>query len=329
MAIESPTRDLPRAVSGSGPQRDPGARREVRLRLFNLELKFAPYAYVTPFFALFAAFGLFPLAYTVWISFQRFRLGGVAPTFIGLDNYRWLFASDAFWNSLLVTFTIGIISTVPQLLMSLGLAHLLNYNMKVRNFFRISMIMPYATSAVASALVFTSIFANRDGGLANYLLGLIGIGPISWTNGNWTAQIAISLMVIWHWTGYNALIYLAGMQSISTDLYESGSIDGASKFQQFLHITLPGLRPTILFTIVLSTIGATQLFTEPYLFAGSASGGALGQYQVLAMFMYHQAFDIGSLGRASTVACVSLVLVLLLVVINTGLARLRTRERHS
>lgn len=329
MAVDSPAREMTRPAPGPRGQRDPGAHREVRLRLFTFELEFAPYAYVAPFFALFAAFGLFPLGYTVWISFQRYRLGGAAPTFIGLDNYRWLFASDAFWNSLLVTFTIGVISTVPQLIMSLGLAHLLNDDMRVRNFFRISMIISYATSAVASALVFASIFANREQGLANHLLGLVGVGPVSWTNGNWTAQLAISLMVTWHWTGYNALIYLAGMQSISTDLYESGSLDGASRFQQFRHITLPGLRPTILFSIVLSTIGATQLFTEPYLFAGNASGGALGQYQVLTMFMYHQAFDIGSLGRASTVACVSLVLVLLLVGLNTGLARLRTRERST
>lgn len=288
-----------------------------------------PYVFIAPFFILFGAFGLFPLVYTVWLSFFEYRLAGGEPRFIGLDNYVWLFGSESFYNSLWKTFTIGIIATVPQLIMALGLAHLLNYNMRVRNFFRISMIMPYATSLVAATLVFASIFSNTSGGLANVVLNLFGMEPIAWTAGNWTAQIAIAVIVTWHWTGYNALIYLAGMQSIGKELYESAAIDGASRFSQFLHVTLPGLRPTILFTIVLSTIGATQLFTEPFLFGNGAGGGALGQYQVVAMYMYEMAFDIGRLGRASAIAVVLLVLVILLVLINAWLAQLRTRERPT
>ena len=289
----------------------------------------APYVFIAPFFILFGAFGLFPLIYTVWLSFFEYRLAGGEPRFIGLDNYSWLFGSESFYNSLWKTFTIGILSTVPQLIMALGLAHLLNYNMRVRNFFRISMIMPYATSLVAATLVFASIFSNSPGGLANVVLSLFGFEPILWTAGNWTAQIAIAVIITWHWTGYNALIYLAGMQSIGKELYESAAIDGASRFSQFLHVTLPGLRPTILFTIVLSTIGATQLFTEPFLFGNGAGGGALGQYQVVAMYMYEMAFDIGRLGRASAIAVVLLVLVILLVLINAWLAQLRTRERPT
>ena len=323
MAVDAPTRE----ITAHGPTPQPG-RAGRSGRWSRLELRTAPYAYILPFFVLFAAFGLFPLIYTVWISFQRYRLAGAPPTFNGLDNYRWLFTSDSFYNSLYKTFTIGIISTVPQLLMALGLAHLLNYNMRVRNFFRISMIMPYATSLVAATLVFGSIFSNNSGGLANVVLGWFGIDPVSWTNANWLAQIAISLIVTWNWTGYNALIYLAGMQSISKDLYEAAAIDGAGRFRQFLNVTLPGLRPTILFTIVLSTIGATQLFTQPYLFGNGSSGGALGQYQTLTLLIYDQAFRIGQLGRASAVALVSLVLVILLVLLNTGLASLRTRERR-
>lgn len=319
MTVDAPTRDV-----GADPQTRPRPPR--RRRTGNGA---TPYAYIAPFFILFGAFGLFPLLYTVWISFQRYRLAGSPPSFTGWDNYVWLFGSGAFYNSLYKTFTIGVISTVPQLCFALGLAHLLNYNMRVRNFFRISMIMPYATSLVAATLVFASIFANTPGGLANVVLGWFGVDPISWSNGNWTAQIAIALIVTWHWTGYNALIYLAGMQSIPKDLYESAAIDGASRFRQFVYVTLPGLRPTILFTIVLSTIGATQLFTEPFLFGNGAGGGALGQYQVLALYMYHEAFEVGRLGRASAIAVVSLLLVILLVLINAGIARLRTREPRS
>lgn len=286
-----------------------------------------PYAFISPFFLLFGVFGLFPLVFTLWLSFQEYRLAGGAPKFNGLDNYRWLFGSEAFYDSLINTVTLGLLSTVPQLCFALALAHLLSYNMRVRNFFRVSMIIPYATSLVAATLVFASIFSNNSGGLANVIISLVGMDPISWTNGKWTAQFAVAVIVTWHWAGYNALIYLAGMQSISTDLYESASIDGASRFRQFIHVTLPGLRPTILFTVVLSTIGATQLFTEPFLFGGSAGGGALGQYQVVAMYMYEMAFDIGRLGRASAIAMVLLVLVILLVLLNAALLRLKTRDR--
>ena len=143
--------------------------------------------------ALFGAFGLFPLVYTVWLSFYEYRLAGGEPEFIGLENYVWLFGSESFYNSLWKTFTIGIIATVPQLCIAIGLAHLLNYNMRVRNFFRISMIMPYATSLVAATLVFASIFSNTSGGLANVVLNLLGMEPIAWTAGNWTAQIAIAV----------------------------------------------------------------------------------------------------------------------------------------
>jgi len=317
MAVDTPTH----ALTGPATPRSRPARRG------SVGARSAPYVFIAPFFILFGAFGLFPLLYTVWLSFFEYRLASGDPEFIGLENYAWLFGSPSFYNALWKTFTIGIIATVPQLCMALGLAHLLNYNMRVRNFFRISMIMPYATSLVAATLVFASIFSNSPGGLANVVLSLLGMEPIAWTAGNWTAQIAIAIIVTWHWTGYNALIYLAGMQSIGQELYESAAIDGANRWNQFVNVTLPGLRPTILFTIILSTIGATQLFTEPFLFGNGAGGGALGQYQVVAMYMYEMAFDIGRLGRASAIAVVVLALVILLVLINAGLASLRTRER--
>jgi cellobiose transport system permease protein len=209
------------------------------------------------------------------------------------------------------------------------LAHLLNYKLRGRTFFRVSMIMPYATSVAAAALVFAQLF-GRDGGVINWLLGLVGIDAVDWRNGDWTAQIAISVIVIWRWTGYNALIYLAGMQSISRDLYEAATLDGASKWQQFRHVTLPGLRPTILFTIVISTIGASQLFGEPLIFGGGTpDGGAINQYQTLGLFMYQQGWTIGALGRAAAVAWVTFILIIGLVLLNTRLARRRQQGGTS
>ncbi|MFE0510781.1 carbohydrate ABC transporter permease [Streptomyces sp. NPDC058964] len=284
----------------------------------------SPYAYITPFFTLFAAFGLFPLLYTAYVSLYRVELQTPGQMeWRGLDNYTALFGDEYFWTALRNTFTIGVISTVPQLLMALGLAHLLNYKLRGRTFFRVTMLLPYATSVAAATLVFAQLF-GRDFGLINYLVGLVGVHPVDWQSGTVASQIAVSTIVTWRWTGYNALIYLAGMQSIPADLYEAAELDGASRFRQFLHVTLPGLRPTILFTIVVSTIGATQLFGEPLLFEGSISGGISHQYQTLGLYMYEQGWGFFHLGRAAATAWVMFLLIVLLVLCNTAIARRRS-----
>ncbi|MYX34575.1 MULTISPECIES: sugar ABC transporter permease [unclassified Streptomyces] len=290
----------------------------------RLLARLSPYAYIAPFFALFAAFGLFPLLYTAYVSLYRVELqtpGEMA--WRGLDNYTALLHDDFFWTALRNTFTIGVVSTVPQLLMGLGLAHLLNYKLRGRTFFRVTMLLPYATSVAAATLVFAQLF-GRDFGLVNWVLGLAGIGPVDWQSGTVASQIAVSTIVTWRWTGYNALIYLAGMQSVPGELYEAAELDGASRWRQFLHVTLPGLRPTVLFTIVVSTIGATQLFGEPLLFEGSISGGISHQYQTLGLYMYEQGWGYFHLGRAAAIAWVTFVLIVLLVLLNTALARRRS-----
>jgi cellobiose transport system permease protein len=329
MSIETraaaPPLDVPSAGEPPPPAAGTPPRRSWRSRLHAAEARTAPYAYIAPFFVIFLAFGLFPLIYTAWISLHRYRLGS-RMSWIGLDNYVWLFSNPSFYNALWKTITIGVLSTVPQLAIALGLAHLLNYKLRGRTFLRVAMLMPYATSVAAATLVFALIF-GRDAGLVNGLLGAVGIDPVDWRNGDWTAQIAISVIVIWRWTGYNALIYLAGMQSIPADLYKAAAMDGANRWQQFLHVTLPGLRPTILFTIVVSTIGASQLFGEPLLFGGGqANGGPANQYQTLGLFMYQQGWQFGQLGRAATVAWVMFLLIIVLVLLNAWVARRRTER---
>ncbi|MFJ8647684.1 carbohydrate ABC transporter permease [Streptomyces sp. NPDC093546] len=286
----------------------------------------SPYAYIAPFFTLFAAFGLFPLLYTAFVSLYRVELQTPGDMqWRGLGNYTALFADDFFWISLRNTFTIGVLSTVPQLVMALGLAHLLNYRLRGRTFFRTAMLLPYATSVAAATLVFAQLF-GRDFGLVNYLLGVVGVGPVDWQTGTVASQVAVSTIVIWRWTGYNALIYLAGMQSIPTELYEAAEMDGASRWRQFVHVTLPGLRPTIVFTVVVSTIGATQLFGEPLLFEGSVSGGISHQYQTLGLYLYEQGWGFFHLGRAAAVAWVMFLLILVLVGVNALVVRRRARK---
>ncbi|KQX50729.1 MULTISPECIES: sugar ABC transporter permease [unclassified Streptomyces] len=308
-------RARPEGSPPPAPPSSPGPRRRapsggLRSTLYRWDLKAVPYVFVTPFFLTFAAFGLFPLIYTGWLSLHRVELGGEAQ-WKGLENYTDLATSEFFWNALFNTFTIGVISTVPQLLMALGLAHLLNYKLRGRGFFRVAILAPYATSIAAATLVFAQLF-NTDYGLINTFLDVVGLGPVDWEASRWPAQIAISTIVTWRWTGYNALIYLAAMQAVPQDLYEAASLDGASRWRQFLSVTIPSIRPTVLFTIVVSTIGATQLFGEPMLYGGSVgiSGGSGNQFQTLSLLMYEKGWVTGALGQASAIAWVMLLLLL-------------------
>ncbi|MEU5581472.1 MULTISPECIES: carbohydrate ABC transporter permease [Streptomyces] len=318
--------DAAPAASGS---RQASPTSSWRSRLYRWDIKASPYLFVAPFFLFFGAFGLFPLLYTGWASLHRLELTNLDDsTWLGLENYTNLLQSDYFWNALGNTFTIGVISTVPQLAMALGIAHLLNYKLRGSTLWRVAMLAPYATSVASASLVFTLLFA-WDGGMVNWLIGSVGIDPVNWRESSWGSQFAVSSIVIWRWTGYNALIYLAAMQAVPHDLYESASLDGASRWQQFRHVTIPMLRPTILFTVVVSTIGATQLFGEPLLFGGTAGskGGADHQFQTLGLYLYDQGWINGHLGRASAVAWLMLVLLLLIAAVNLLIARRLRKDR--
>ncbi|WP_137989175.1 carbohydrate ABC transporter permease [Streptomyces vilmorinianum] len=297
-----------------------------RARRHRRSVRLGPYAFVAPFFLLFAAFGLFPLLYTGWASLHRVEL--TAPgemEWVGTRNFTRLLDDAFFWNALGNTITIGVLSTVPQLVMALGIAHLLNSRLRGRIFFRVAALTPYATSVAAATLVFVLLF-GREHGLVNWVLGTAGFGPVDWQNGTWSSRLAVSSIVIWRWTGYNALIYLAAMQAIPDELYESAALDGASRWRQFVHVTLPGLRPTILFTVVVSTIGATQLFGEPLLFNGGAgaTGGADHQYQTLGLYLYEQGWVNHHLGRASAIAWAMFLLLLLIGAVAWLLRRRET-----
>ncbi|MFE9306276.1 carbohydrate ABC transporter permease [Streptomyces sp. NPDC088353] len=316
---------------GAAPGRPAGSdtadaehRRRARLsRRWQRDMRWSPYAFVSPFFLLFVAFGLFPLIYTAWASLHTVEL--TAPTdmeWAGLRNYTRIFDDDFFWNAARNTLTIGIISTVPQLLMAMGLAHILNYRLRASTFYRVAMLAPYATSIAAASLVFVLLF-GRDYGMINWVLHSVGFDNVDWQNDKWPSQIAVSTIIIWRWTGYNALIYLAAMQAIPNDLYESAALDGANRFRQFFHVTLPQLRPTILFTAVVSTIGASQVFGEPLLFDANkgASGGAEHQFQTLGLYLYEQGWVNQHLGRASAIAWTMFLILIVIGVVNYVISR--------
>ena len=285
------------------------------------------YVYVLPFFLVFAAFSIYPWLDTAWVSLHDTRLTTYDhSSWVGLENYRNLLSNHFFWNAFRNTISIGIISTVPQLCMALGIAHLLNYRIRGRTFFRVAILMPYATSLAAATVIFTELF-DPSLGLVNWALHAVHLPAVDWQGSRWPSQIAVSTIVTWRWTGYNALIYLAGMQAIDTDLYEAAAMDGASRWAQFRHVTLPGLRPTILFTIVVSTIGAAQLFGEPLLYHnGLPDGGTQNQYQTLGLLMYQQGWTNDRLGLASATAWTMFLIIVLAVGANLLLARRRERR---
>jgi len=257
-----------------------------------VDAKVSPYLYVAPFFILFGVFGIFPLLYTAWVSLTDRNLLASDSNFIGLDNYTALMHDDYFWHAVVNTLGIWVLSTIPQLVLALVIAHVLNRSLHVRTFFRMGILLPQVTSLVAVALIFTQLFGYRYG-LVNYVLNQVGIENVNWEAGRLSSWFALSTMVTWRWVGYNALLYLAAMQSIPDELYEASAVDGARTWRQFIHVTVPMLRPTIIFTVIISTIGGLQLFTEPFLFQpvqSGSTGGSARQYQTVAMYLYEKAF---------------------------------------
>jgi cellobiose transport system permease protein len=307
--------DVTTPVPAAPPPADPTPSRKERwsgLRS-RADNKVSPYLYIAPFFVLFGLFGLYPLVYTAWVSLHEWELAGAEHPWSGLDNYRQLISDPNFWNALWNTFGMFVLSTVPQLTLALFIASLLNRRLRGRTFFRLSVILPMATSVAAVSIVFSQLF-SRDFGLINWVIGGFGVNPIEWQAAKWSSWSAVAVMVNWRWTGYNALIFLAAMQAIPKDLYEAAALDGASAWKQFTRVTVPLLRPTILFTVIISTIGGFQLFTEPLLFNSGSSnyqGGSLRQSQTLAMYVWENAFVKFDFGYASAVAWVLFLIILL------------------
>ncbi|MEV0583737.1 sugar ABC transporter permease [Nonomuraea sp. NPDC050310] len=293
----------------------------LRSWLYRLDTKASPYLYILPFFALFAALSAFPLLYTGWVSLHDWSLLEDEHAFLGAANYLTLLADPAFWNALFNTVSILVLSTVPQLLLALLLAHLLSGRLRGQTFWRLSLLLPNLTSVAAVAIIFGQLF-GRDYGLVNWVLGVFGAGQIDWAAGTASSHAAISAMVIWRWTGYNALIYLAAMQAVPQSLHEAAIIDGASSLQRLRKITIPAIRPTIIFTVIVSTIGGMQMFAEPLLFGGGQPGGGNDhQFQTLTLYLFEAGFGRFDLGFASATAWVMFALVLVAAAVNYLLIR--------
>ncbi len=309
------------ATGGSGllllPQPKPWRQRASRL-----DVTLSPYLYIAPFFILFLVIGMFPLGYTAWVSVHDWSLLGGKGEFVGLDNYRKVLDNPYFTKQLVNTISIFVISSIPQILVALALAGLLDTQLRGRTTWRMSILLPFVVSPVAVAIIFGSLYGDRYG-LVNEVLGMVGIDPVAWHTNRLASHVAIATMVNWRWTGYNALIFLAAMQAVPRDLYESASIDGASRVRQFTSITVPMIRPTMIFIIITSTIGGLQIFAEPRLFDGTTArnGGSDRQFGTITMLIYDFGWQLRDLGRASATAWLLFLVICVFAVVNFLLIR--------
>ena len=306
--------------------------------LSKWDVKVSPYLYVSPFFISFAIFGLFPIFYNVYVAtqnFTNFRTGGQG--FIGLDNFRWVLEQDRFWNALVNTFSIWIMSAIPQLILALLIAAVLDQNLRAKTFWRMSILVPYVVLPIATSMIFAQILGQRGmvvpifgpGGIFGET-GIFGLNPAGdpWNNpflqNRWLSHTAIATMVNFRWTGYNALIFLAAMQAVPRELYEAAVVDGASRIRQFFSITIPSIRPTMIFVILTMTIGGLQVFDEVVMFDPTGSGGSNRQFETMVLYLYSLGFGnwgAQQLGRAAAVAWLFALVILIFALLNFFLTR--------
>jgi cellobiose transport system permease protein len=274
----------------------------------------AQYVSIAPFYILFLIFGLFPIAFAAWLAFQNWD--GISPMeFVGLAQFEYLVTDRLFYDSVLNTLIIWVISTVPMLLIALVLAFMLNQSIRGKTIYRVGYFIPNVTSIVAIAIVFGSLFGNQFG-LINAALQGIGAERIGWLENDWGIKITIAAMIVWRWAGYNAIIYLAGLQAIPEDLYDAAKVDGASTWNLFRDITVPLLRPVILFTVITSTIGGLQIFTEPQVLFGDSSGGPGNAGRTMVLYLYDQAFAQNQFGYGAAVGWGIFVVVIAFSILN-------------
>lgn len=277
--------------------------------------KNAPYFFLFPALLFFLLFTAYPIVYSFILSLQQ--SSGNEVSFAGLANYIRLFKDPIFFESLSNTLIILVLQVPIMLFFALILAVLMNSSMlKMKGFFRVAYFSPAVTSLVAAAVIFL-LLLNPDYGLINYLLSFVGIDKIGWLNDPVWAKISIVLVMVWRWTGYNMIILLAGLQNIPETLYEAARIDGAGKVRQFFSITIPQLKPVILFTAIVSTIGTLQLFDEPYNLTG---GGPVNATTTVTMYLYQHAFEYFDFEYASAIAYVVVVLIGILSFIQFKMA---------
>jgi ABC-type sugar transport system permease subunit len=272
----------------------------------------APYIFVAPFFILFTIFFLGPSLFALGLSFFKWN-AITTPKFIGLTNYVRLVNDPIAIQAISNTAIYMVASLFLVMPLALVLAVVLNSpRLRLQGLWRAMYFSPIVTSAVAITLVFVLLY-SRDYGLLNYFLSLVGLGPVDWLGDAKWAKPAIIGLILWRWTGYNMIYFLAGMQGISQDNYEAAQLDGANGVQQFFNITVPLLRPIILYVSVITMIGSAQIFDEAFILT---QGGPANSTLSIAYYLYQRGLGQLELGYASTIGLFLFVVIFMLSLIQ-------------
>lgn len=313
-------------------------------RLPRLERRaLAPYLFVAPFFLLFAVFGLFPLLFSIYLSLHQWNPAEGLHTlqWVGLENYAFALTDPWFHDSLYNTVWFALVAGVPQHLVALPLAFFIHQRVKRgRNLLVGAYFVPYITSSVAIALIFSTLY-SRDYGLINAVLAEItripflgsplaalqSSGMPDWLGDAAFTKPAVAFVIFWRYLGWNLVLYLSALQTIDADLYEAATLDGAGSWQQFRHITLPLLRPMMFFAVTLTIIGSLQLFEEPYILVDTEKGVSQS-VMTSAIFMYRLAFSDGDFGTASALSWILFFIIAGLTWLNARLFGRDARGGH-
>ena len=272
-----------------------------RQAIFRWQHRHAPYLFVAPFVVVFCTFGLYPLVKSLVLSFY-ITSGPKSRVFVGLGNFAFLASDPDFLKAVWNTAVFALFSVFLQLPLSLGLALLLNRRrLRGRNFFRLMFFSPRLVGMVFVAVLFVVIFQPQFGLLNRVLHALIGLDlDTKWLANRALVMPALVLTSLWMYVGFNMIYFLAALQAVDRNLYDAARVDGANAWQQFWHVTVPGIKPVAVFVVVLSTIGSFQLFELPYLMLGN-TGGPENAGLTIVMYLYQNGFETGDLGYASAI----------------------------
>lgn len=298
-------------TTAAPPAAPPGTRSR---RGYSIRRTLAPYVFVLPFVAIFLAFSVYPLVFTLRLSFTNWHGSGGAE-WVGLGNYAYLLGSEAFWTSLANSGILWLLIVPVQIVVSVIVAVLLdNAKLRLRGFYRVAFIVPFVTPLVAVAQIWIVLF-DQNYGAVNGLLNLLGLPDVGWLVTSDWAKPTLALLFLWKTSGFIIIILLSGLQSIDANIYEASSIDGANRVRQVWSITVPLLRRTIMFAVVLQTLAVFQMFAEPFVVT---KGGPYGSTTTAGLFLYNHITraDLGT-GAAN-----SFLLVIVVMALSLGFVRL-------
>ncbi|WP_077623216.1 carbohydrate ABC transporter permease [Sediminibacillus massiliensis] len=281
------------------------------------------YLFIAPFFISFFVFGLGPILYSFYLSFTNWE-GFNEPVFVGLANYERLIHDGLFFKSIWNTLIIWIFSIIPQLTIALTLALVLHEKfIKGRHLFHAIFYFPNIITPITLGVMFALMFDWQTGSINKFLetIGLIN-EPVYWLNDPWLARIIVALTMMFQNFGFNMLVFLAGLQAIPNDLYEAAEIDGASKFQTAIRITIPLIRPVLIFTLITSVIGGLQIFDAPLMIGKGPDNSTL----TMIMNLYEAAFVRYDYGYGATIAYGTFVVIAIATVITFLIPGVRKKK---